>query len=109
MIACSTSFRDMHLLPTCLLCDRNVCTGAGFGRHPFFLRFSFRWDKSILHDSAGRIRRHQYSWVAHLPPWAVPPSDRWFHPLCTPFCTWGELAQPKRSTRRRIFCACKSH
>ena len=76
---------------------------------PFFLKFSFRWDQSILHDSAGDSRRHQYSWLAHLPPGDVPSSDRWFDAPCTGFCTWGELAQPNRSTRRRIFCARQSH
>ena len=67
MVGCSTGFRAIHWSPTCRLCVRNVCSGAGFGRHPFFLKFSFRWDKSILHDSAGDSRRHQYSWLAQLP------------------------------------------
>ena len=50
---------------------------------PFFFKFSFRWDKSILHDSAGESRRHQYSWVTHLPPGHVRSSHRWFDAPCT--------------------------
>ena len=76
---------------------------------PFFLKFSFRWDKSILYDSAGDSRRYQYSWLTHLPPGDGPSSHRWFDAPCIRFCTWGELAQPNRSTRRRIFCARQSH
>ena len=76
---------------------------------PFFKKLSFRWDKSILHNSAGGSRHHQYSWVVHLPPWAVARPDRRFDALRPRFCTWEEVAQPNRSACRRTFFAHQSH
>ena len=38
MFACPTGFRAIRWSPTCRLCVRNVCSGAGFGRQPFFFK-----------------------------------------------------------------------